>query len=750
MKGTKEAQVGRRVGAGVTQRLIPPAAHAVAGFLLAQGRVFGSATPFGVAFAAAFGSRGTNGLAGGIGAALGALMAWRLGDGLKYLAACVLALVAVKAFAGTTLSKGKFFSAAVAAGSLATVGFVFIASESFPVAATASYIAEVALAALSALVLPYAVSEPRGEMSTREKNLRAASKLIAAALVLLSLSSVPIVAGVTVGRTAAAMLVLAAAGGGGMGVGAAAGVAFGLVFDADGGGGFYTLTFGAAGLVSGVMSGGPRLLTAAAFSLTAAACALLDGSHFSALYETFIAATAFVMIPDGRLRFFDFLLPEESGSTAAAERRRFRERAQALGDVLSDAANALRASKPSGLTRDKVYLRASARVCKGCALRAICWERERDATMENMNAALDRVREKGSAETDDLPQSFRARCMRAENFADALDEEYRVYQLERRRQGDADRRRTLAAARYASASGMMSEASQELSAGLEWLGREQVTARRALNSAGVAAEVTAWRYPGGRRCVEVAAERVGAEALRALEQAMDCEFAEPRSSGEGSVLLLEKGTANVRIGAATIRRSGSMMNGDSGTYFETEDGSFYVILSDGMGSGEAAAAESTRAVRLAEKLLNAGVSPTRVIEQVAALSVERGSESFATLDILALDGMNGRGSVTKLGAAASFVLSNGKTAMIPSDGGSPLELSPKPRTTSLRAGSFDCILLATDGVSAEPNDRWVEELLKQVDTENDDPAAFARKVAESASRRTAGADDVTVVAVFLG
>lgn len=750
MKATREAaQVGRRVSSGIFERILPIAAHAAAGFLLAQGRVFGTATPFGVGVAAAFGANGIEGLAAGIGAAAGALAAWRLEDGLKYFAACVLALVAAKAFGGTELARRRFFAAGVAAASLAVVGFVFVAAEGFGLTQTAGYIAETALAALAALVLPYAVSSPRGEVSMREKNLRAAAKLIAAALVLLSLSSVPVLAGVTVGRTAAALLVLAAASGGGMGVGAAAGVAFGVVFDAGGGEGFYTLMLGAAGLVAGVMSGGTRLLSTAAFVLTASACALIDGDRFSALYETFVAATAFVIIPEGRLRFTDFLMPEESGSTALAERRRVRERTRALGEVLADASSALRALRPSQLARDKVYLRASARVCKGCALRALCWERERDTTLEHMKQSLERVSVKGSADTDDLPPAFRSRCMRAESFAEALGEEYRVHQLERRRAADGERRRELAAARYASSAAMLGEVAAEFASGLEWLGAEQVAARRALAAAGVSADVTAWRYPSGRLCVEVAAERLNADALKSLERALTCEFCAPRRSGEGSLLLLERGRLEARIGAATIRRRGSLANGDSGTYFETEDGRFFCVLSDGMGSGEDAAAESARTVRTAEKLLTAGVSPARTAEQVSALAAERESACFATLDILALDTLTGRAEITKLAAAASYVRSGGRVMRIAPDGGSPVGISSKASTTSLRAGAFECILLTTDGVNPELDERWIEDALERADVEDGDPSALARAIAEDAARRSGEADDITVVAVFL-
>ena len=44
MKTTREAVKGRRAGAGIAKKLLSPALYAAAGFLLAQGKVFGSVT----------------------------------------------------------------------------------------------------------------------------------------------------------------------------------------------------------------------------------------------------------------------------------------------------------------------------------------------------------------------------------------------------------------------------------------------------------------------------------------------------------------------------------------------------------------------------------------------------------------------------------------------------------------------------------------------------------------------------------
>ena len=52
-----------------------------------------------------------------------------------------------------------------------------------------------------------------------------------------------------------------------------------------------------------------------------------------------------------------------------------------------------------------------------------------------------------------------------------------------------------------------------------------------------------------------------------------------------------------------MRKKGENVSGDRGTYFKTDAGVLCVILSDGMGTGEDAAAESVEAVQILERFL---------------------------------------------------------------------------------------------------------------------------------------------------
>lgn len=56
-----------------------------------------------------------------------------------------------------------------------------------------------------------------------------------------------------------------------------------------------------------------------------------------------------------------------------------------------------------------VFDRTAERVCKGCALRQMCWKRDYRATYQALNGALKRMEERGS----DRKRTFRSRSMAA-------------------------------------------------------------------------------------------------------------------------------------------------------------------------------------------------------------------------------------------------------------------------------------------------------------------------------------------------
>lgn len=211
----------------------------------------------------------------------------------------------------------------------------------------------------------------------------------------------------------------------------------------------------------------------------------------------------------------------------------------------------------------------------------------------------------------------------------------------------------------------------------------------------------------------------------------------------------------IRIGYASA--AAQEVSGDMALSCELPDGRFALILSDGMGKGEQAAAESRRLVRRLRKNLKKGMAPAHAIKEVNRFMIR--PDRFATMDLALLDRRQGQAKFYKMGAASSFLVRGGRVKKI-DQAALPIGIVPTlkltHRTTPLKAG--DLIILVSDGITEadreDPEVSWLQEILRQTEHE---PAAglaprrLAQKILQEAQQRYAcrECDDLTVLAAIV-
>ena len=205
------------------------------------------------------------------------------------------------------------------------------------------------------------------------------------------------------------------------------------------------------------------------------------------------------------------------------------------------------------------------------------------------------------------------------------------------------------------------------------------------------------------------------------------------------------GGAACRVGAVVLPREGERVSGDSLRSFTTEDGRLCLLLSDGMGTGEAARRESALAVRLMERFLKAGVEPEAALATLNGALSLRGEGSFTTVDLMVLSGTEG--TVYKYGAAPSYVKRGGRVARL-TGGALPAgletgELPPERARFPLEPGSF--FLQISDGVADAGHDEWVLDLLAGYD--GTDPQHLCAAVAAHLPRPLG--DDCAIQALYV-
>ena len=209
---------------------------------------------------------------------------------------------------------------------------------------------------------------------------------------------------------------------------------------------------------------------------------------------------------------------------------------------------------------------------------------------------------------------------------------------------------------------------------------------------------------------------------------------------------------NLELGLAQKAGWNQQVCGDYYSLLELGLREQVIILSDGMGSGPRAAAESKATIVLLERLLEAGFKKEVVLRSVnSLLQLRTGDEIFATVDMALIDLVEGEVELIKIGAAPSIV-KRGKEVFSIGGPSLPLGILSQVEVESYleMLQPNDLLVMVTDGANdAEGRLSWLVTFLRQM--ENSPPQIVADRIVDEAARRSGGrlGDDLTVAACRL-
>ncbi len=151
--------------------------------------------------------------------------------------------------------------------------------------------------------------------------------------------------------------------------------------------------------------------------------------------------------------------------------------------------------------------------------------------------------------------------------------------------------------------------------------------------------------------------------------------------------------------AATAIKENETVSGDSYSFFE-EDSGLTMILSDGVGSGETAAKDSSRIVDLTEQILDAGLGTGMAVQMLNSMVCAEGDENrMSTLDLCRIDMRKGECCIVKAGAASTFIKRGPLVEKI-SSSLLPLGMMDKKAEENIRQlRDGDMVIMLSDGVT---------------------------------------------------
>ncbi len=176
-------------------------------------------------------------------------------------------------------------------------------------------------------------------------------------------------------------------------------------------------------------------------------------------------------------------------------------------------------------------------------------------------------------------------------------------------------------------------------------------------------------------------------------------------------ILDEEGTFTIRMRSKELiateyvtvshTKNGETVNGDTVSFFRSDDSYFYALIADGMGSGRDAAMTSRLTSVFVEKLLSGGAGKGVTMELLNNLLMSKNKECFSSVDLLEVDLIKKKASFVKAGAAPAYLLRSAKLFKVSSDT-PPCGIIEgfSAENTSFEIFPGDIIIMLSDGITS--------------------------------------------------
>ncbi|MDI3256784.1 MAG: stage II sporulation protein E [Kyrpidia sp.] len=409
--------------------------------------------------------------------------------------------------------------------------------------------------------------------------------------------------------------------------------------------------------------------------------------------------------------------------------------------------------------------RAAGTVCASCARRSVCWERDFYATYRAMSDTVALMDIDGPIQSRDAPDDLRRRCIRTERMIPALWQSLEVIRRDAFWNRQIRESRELVGAQLQGVSQIMTNLATEIQREMHAATEQEEQVLAALEHIGLhIQQVEIVSLEEGKVNIEITQAMCTGhdESAKLIAPLLSDIVGEPISVGriqcslgEGpcTVSFTSSKSFVIRTGVAAAAKDGALLSGDSFALLDVGNGKYAVAISDGMGNGERAQAESRAAVGMLEQLLKAGFDERLSVRTVNdVLMLRSRDEMYATLDLALVDLFTARTEFLKIGAVPSFV-KRGDEVFVIQGRGLPIgildNLSFDAVQQTLRPG--DLLIMVSDGVfeaarHTEEREEWLVRRIAQI--ESWDPQEVADLLVETAVRMNRGdvPDDMTVVA----
>ncbi|MEG0309034.1 MAG: stage II sporulation protein E [Clostridium sp.] len=516
----------------------------------------------------------------------------------------------------------------------------------------------------------------------------------------------------------------------GTSVGATSGIAMGVIVGMSNQNVFvYATVLGLCGLITGIFREGGKIISSISAFIVFCIMKIyittympIQESYHFILAEGILAVAIFILIPDKLYEAVSNEIDVDKKSKHYEEgyvnkvKGIFTDRLDKFSEVLVNMASTLNNladndkldmnSKSSGLIENLAN-----RVCDTCDTCGICWGREMMNTYKAFGELLENTQNKSNV----FPKILDKKCIKKSTLirnTDDIINKFIISEMWRSRLAEG---RELIANQFNNMARSVDEIMDEFAADFNEDKDAEKKIIRILEKYDIEADdVFVIRDKEERFNIHIACDSCNGRNLcvkNIVPLVNECIGIRMKLKEDGCRInpITKKCTAmfeevpkfSITTSIARVCKDGQSIFGDNFSFGEGTDGSYMMVLSDGMGSGPQAGRESKAVVELIEKFTRAGFSRTTAINTVNSIMSLKFSEEekFSTVDLGAIDLYTGEMDFMKVGAVASFVKSGNSVDIIKSRSlpiGVLDEADIEVHRKKVKCG--DLIVMITDGV----------------------------------------------------
>nr|WP_231571343.1 stage II sporulation protein E [Paenibacillus sp. VKM B-2647] len=578
---------------------------------------------------------------------------------------------------------------------------------------------------------------------------------------------------------------------GGAPLGASVGVITGLILSLADANAVYQMSLLAfSGMLAGLLKEGKRPAVAFGMLVGSSILSFYIGSGanvISSTWESLAAIVLFMLTPRSIVQVMAKYVPgtQENLKSQQDYVRRvrdltasrveqfsevFRQLARSFKQVTVDS-QAVRREEEVGHFMNEV----AARTCESCWKKKQCWEDKFYATYKYMTDMMTEIEVRDAASKDgtaagsmtkkDIRPEWKSLCVRTDKVLEVMKQQYSQYKNDQHWKKQIVDSRELVADQLSGVSQVMEDLAKEIKREGQELFVQEEQIRSALEELGlsihsidiisldegnVEIEIIHQYTKGFDECRKIIAPMLS--EILGEHIAVKREEHLPKGEGYSTVVFGSAKEYEIETGIAGTAKGGDLLSGDSFSTVELGNGKFAVALSDGMGNGERARAESQAALTILQQLLQSGMDERLAIKSVNSVLMLRSTdEIFATVDLALIDQYNAKTTFLKIGSTPSFIKRDKEVLVISANNlpvGIVQELDIDLVSLQLEPG--DTLVMMTDGVYDAPGhavnkELWMKRMVLEI--EADTPQEFADLLLERIVRYQQGdiQDDMTVV-----